>query len=330
MRRTRIISILVIVLSVAIIVWSLGGGMSRSRGFDFVIEGAIEGEECPDVAEWGIDKIRVEAEQDRYLIKGHATRPMVVSLAGDEVSYCSTLFIERGRIEVADGHATGTVANDARTAMRAEVDSLLWIHPEGQHSPAYERAYDSLARAYIEQNRANIYGGWLADQLSRGLPVEQAQELFEGLTSGVRRTDAVASLRERVERYGRSQVGRRVAVLPTEVEGLLQSGQYVLVDFWASWNVDDRERASRLSEITSRYAEQMSVCRISMDNSREQWQIAIGQSDEGWLQLFGADCPTEGFAIESLPVSYLLSPKGVVEVRTTSIEELAESLGELF
>lgn len=330
MRRTRIISILVIVLSVVIIIWSLGGSMSRSRGFDFVIEGAIEGEECPNVAEWGIEKIKVEVDEDRYMIKGHATRPMVVSLAGDEVSYCSTLFIERGRIEVADGRATGTVANDARTAMRAEVDSLLWSHPEGQYSAAYERAYDSLARAYIELNRANIYGGWLADQLSRGLPVEQAQEIFEGLTSGVRRTEAVASLRKRVERNVRSQVGKRVAVLPTEVEGLLQSGRYVLVDFWASWNVDDRERASRLSEITNGYADQMSVCRISMDNSREQWQIAIEESDGAWLQLFGADCHTEGFAIESLPVSYLLSPKGEIVVRTTSVEELAESLEELF
>ena len=48
MSRTRIISLEVIVLSVVAIVWSLGGGMFRERGFDFTIEGAMEAGEVPD------------------------------------------------------------------------------------------------------------------------------------------------------------------------------------------------------------------------------------------------------------------------------------------
>ena len=54
MSRTRIISLAVIVLSVVAIVWSLGGGMFRERGFDFTIEGAMTAGEVPDTTGWGV------------------------------------------------------------------------------------------------------------------------------------------------------------------------------------------------------------------------------------------------------------------------------------
>lgn len=328
MTRTRIISLVVIVLSVVAIVWSLGGGLSRERGFDFAIEGALEAAEIPDTTGWGVTDLEIDTTDGRYRIAGRAVRPCVVELGSEEVVYCSTLFIERGEIIVEQGRASGTVANDARTAMRAEVDSLAWNYPEGEYSADYKRAYDSLARAYVEANRANLYGGWLAEQLSRELPIEPARELYEQLTKGVRRAEAVAPLRERVERDERSQVGRRAPTLPAEVEQQLSEGRYVLLSFWASWNYDDREHARLLAELSARFgASGLSVCRISMDNSREQWQSSIEGEPTVWIQLFGVDC---GLAIESLPMSYVISPDRKIAVRATSMAELAEGVAELF
>lgn len=328
MTRTRIISLAVIVLSVAAIVWSLGGGMFRERGFDFTIEGAMEAGEVPDTTGWGIADLELDTVGGRYRIAGHAVRPCVVEVGTDEVTYCSTLFIERGDITVEEWRATGTAANDARTAMLSATDSLAWSCPEGEYSEAYERGYDSLARAYIEANRANLYGGWLAERLSRELPIDEARELFEGLSSGVRRTEAVAPLRERVERYERSQEGRRVNALPSEVASALDEGRYVLIDFWASWNINESVRADKLKALTTQFeASELAICRISMDNSREQWQSAIEGDPMEWIQLRGESC---GLAIESLPISYLISPKGVIVARTESIDELGQTLKELF
>lgn len=328
MSRTRIISLAVIVLSVVAIVWSLGGGMFRERGFDFTIDGAMEAGEVPDTTGWGVADLKLDTVGGRYRIAGHAVRPCVVEVGTDEVTYCSTLFIERGDIVVEEWRATGTAANDARTAMLSATDSLVWSCPEGEYSEVYEHGYDSLARAYIEANRTNLYGGWLAERLSRQLPIDEARGLFEGLTSGVRRTEAVAPLRERVERYDRSQVGRRVNALPGEVASVLDEGGYVLIDFWASWNVDEQVRADKLRTLTAQFDESgLSVCRISMDNSREQWQSAIEGDPTEWIQLRGESC---GLAIESLPISYLLSPKGRIVARAESIDELRQALEELF
>lgn len=328
MTRTRIISLLVIVLSVVAIVWSLGGGMFRERGFDFTIEGAMTAGEVPDTTGWNVAELEIDTADGRYLVVGRAQRPVVVELGTEEATYCSTLFVERGRITVEEGRATGTAANDARTAMLAEVDSLVWNCPEGEYSEAYERGYDSLARAYIEVNRANLYGGWLAERLSRELPIDGARRLFEGLSSGVRRTEAVATLRERVECDDRSRVGQRVDEVPNEVDSLLQADKYVVIDFWASWNVDESARVDKLEALTAQFeASELAICRISMDNSCEQWQSAIEGDPIEWIQLRGESC---GLAIESLPISYLLSPKGKIVARAETIDELVSALNELF
>ncbi len=328
MTRTRILSIVVIIISLVAIVWSLGGGMFSSRGFEFAIEGAMIEGEVPDTTEWGVTELRLDTAAGRFEIRGKALRPIVVELGSEEVTYCSTLFIERGEIAVEEGNAMGTAANNARTAMRAEVDSLAWSCPEGEYSVAFERGYDSLARAYIEANRTNLYGGWLAERLSRELPIEQASELFDELSSGVKRAEAVAPLRERVERYERSQVGRRVENLPEEVMDELQAGRYVLIDFWASWNHDSQVRARELAAVTNQFeGAKLRVCRISMDNSREQWLTSIEGDSAEWIQLNGE---ISELAIESLPVSYLLSPQGKIVARAKSIDELSQVLKELF
>ncbi len=328
MTRTRLISLVVIAISLVAIVWSLGGGMFRNRGFDFTIEGAMEAAEVPDTTGWGIADLQIDTIDGRYFIEGRALRPMVVELGSEEVVYSSTHFIERGCIVVDQGRAMGTAANDARTAMCTEVDSLAWCCPEGEYSESYKRGYDSLARIFVEANRTNLYGGWLAERLSRTLPIEQARELYDKLSSGVRRTEAVEPLRKRVERDERSQVGRRVETLSAEVESRLQAGGYLLIDFWASWNVDDRVRAQQITELSELYgARGLSVCRISMDNSREQWLSAIDGEPTEWIQLNGELC---GLAIESLPVSYLLSPQGKIVARTASIDEVGRVLDEIF
>ncbi len=328
MTRTRIISIVVIIISLVAIVWSLGGAMFRERGFEFAIEGTMIEGEVPDTTEWGVAELRLDTAEGRFRIRGKALRPIVVELGSEEVTYCPTLFIERGEIAVEEGCATGTAANDARTAMRAEVDSLAWRCPEGEYSAAFERGYDSLARAYIKANRTNLYGGWLAERLSGELLIEPARELFEGLSSGVKSTEAVAPLRERVVRYERSQVGCRVENLPEEVMRELQAKRYVLIDLWASWNHDSQVRARELAAVTGRFeGAELTICRISMDNSREQWLSSIEGDPTAWIQLTGELC---GLAIESLPVSYLLSPQGKIVLCTESVDELSQALEELF
>lgn len=335
MSRTRLISLLVILLSVGVIIWSLGGGMFSSREFDFRIEGEIIEGELPDTSNWNVERLELDSSDGRYIISGKAKRPSVVELRSEEVSYCSALFIERGKILVENYRATGTISNDARTAMLSEADSLAWSHPEGEYSASYKQAYDSLTRKYISQNSNNLYGGWLTNRISGELTIDQAQALYKQLSSGVRRTEVVAPLRSRIERHLRSQEGKRIRNLPAEIQQLLNEEQYVLVDFWASWNHNDRTRTRNLGEITAPYeGAKLSICRISMDNSPAQQRLASQDDPSTWLQLSGIEgCGAEiaeKLSIESLPTSYLLSPDGRIVAQATSIEELESALKELF
>ena len=107
-----------------------------------------------------------------------------------------------------------------------------------------------------------------------------------------------------------------------------ESPKPVLIDFWASWNHDAQDRVRELAAMVDRFGNaDLTICRISMDNSREQWLSAIEGDPTEWIQLNGAVC---GLAIESLPVSYLLSPQGKIVLRTESVDELSQALEELF
>ena len=87
-------------------------------------------------------------------------------------------------------------------------------------------------------------------------------------------------------------------------------------------------RARELAKLTEALdGAKIAICRISMDNSREQWLSAIEGDPDVWIQLNGEACD---LAIESLPISYLLSPQGKIVIRAESIDQLAKVLNERF
>lgn len=62
-------------------------------------------------------------------------------------------------------------------------------------------------------------------------------------------------------------------------------GQWVVVDFWASWCGDCRREFPEIKAIAADYGERVAFVSVSMDHDAAAWRKCLRQQQFGWPQL---------------------------------------------
>jgi thiol-disulfide isomerase/thioredoxin len=156
-------------------------------------------------------------------------------------------------------------------------------------------------------------------------------------------------VRQVVERYGRhiavrSEPGqgsafdfRQADPQGNVVQFSALQGQYVLLDFWASWCPPCRKENPVLVQAYHRYKnKKFTILSVSLDHNRAAWLKAVQADGLTWRQvsdLKGWDnAAAASYHIEALPQNYLLDPAGHVvgqNLRGPALEQrLAQLLGK--
>jgi thiol-disulfide isomerase/thioredoxin len=113
-------------------------------------------------------------------------------------------------------------------------------------------------------------------------------------------------------------------------------GQYVLLDFWASWCPPCRAENPVLVQAYHRYKDKkFTILSVSLDHDRAAWLKAVQADNLTWPQvsdLKGWDnAAAVRYRIEALPQNYLLDPAGHLvgqNLRGAALEQrLAQLLG---
>lgn len=112
-------------------------------------------------------------------------------------------------------------------------------------------------------------------------------------------------------------------------------GNYVLVDFWASWCGPCRAEMPNVVEVYKKYHEKgFEVVGVSFDSKAEAWKDAIQKLGLTWphiSDLKGWQCAAAGiYGIRGIPSNLLLDPQGKIVATDLRAEGLKEKMKEIY
>lgn len=205
--------------------------------------------------------------------------------------------------------------------------------------------YQENVKTELLQNAACL-GAVFVGLTEFGRSFDANKMLFESLYNATQQKFAYHPLIKELSQKLQSSVGVGNMAPNIEVAGIndqiiqLNSlrGQYVLLDFWASWCGPCRMENPTLVKAYNQYKDKgFTIFSVSLDNNREKWLEAIQADGLEWpwhgSSLMRWNCPVaRRYNVSSIPHSLLIDPSGKVVAiglrGNALLQKLASLLGE--
>jgi thiol-disulfide isomerase/thioredoxin len=166
------------------------------------------------------------------------------------------------------------------------------------------------------------------------------ESLYKGLDPSIRASYFGVQLKVALDAAQLTDIGKPApAFIQNDADGKPVSlasfkGQYVLVDFWASWCGPCREENPNVVKVYKSYhTKGFTVLGISLDDNKEKWLAAVKKDQLEWTQLSDLkgwqNSVAELYGVKGIPTNYLLDKDGKIIARGLRGEELEKKLAEL-
>lgn len=169
---------------------------------------------------------------------------------------------------------------------------------------------------------------------------KELRELYKGLDRNVRKSKEGKQFDYYLKRLENSSVGKKapaITQLTPEGEPFSLSdlrGQYVLVEFWASWCPDCRKANPNLVKTYTEFKDKnFEILGVSFDRKLDDWVAAIKKDNLTWKHISDLQSWQNAagtlYGVRAIPQNILVDPEGIIVARNLHGEELNVKLREL-
>lgn len=199
-----------------------------------------------------------------------------------------------------------------------------------------------LVMKTVKENRDNAIPAFFARQIMYELEFDELQE-FCAEGTGYFDNPAMAPAKQLLAGMKKRAPGNKFVDIeendlqgkPHKLSEYVGKGNYVLIDFWASWCGPCRAEMPNVKAAYEKYhAKGFEIVGLSFDQKQEAWEKAVKDMNLNWIHLSDLKgwqtVAGSTYGVMSIPASILVDPNGVIVAEGLRGEALGKKLAEIY